>query len=356
MVGRRLPLTLAAALAVTVLAAGCGGTAATPASAPAATPAAAPAATSQPAAPAKPLTKVDVRFDFLVGGQDAGYVVAAADGYYKDVGLDVRLEQGKGSAVTVDTVANGSDTFGGADAGTAALAISKGVPIKELAVTLQQTPFAFVYRKSMAFTSPKDLIGKPIITTAGSAENSILPAILDKYGIKPSQLELQYVQTSAEPAAFAKEADAVLLGFDNGDYLRAQALVPSAIYKTYGQFGVDLYSVGVITSLTELKDHPGVVRRFMSATARGWKAVQADPKAAVSDILKAFPDNTRALQAESLKITLQSLHTPATQGHPWGWMAKSDWQSTIGLLHKYDNMQHVKPLSDYYTNAYLPAS
>lgn len=69
-------------------------------------------------------TKVDLRTDFKFNGYDAPYVLAIEKGFYKQAGLDVSVEQGQGSATTVQTVASGVDTFGLADAGTSVLGIS----------------------------------------------------------------------------------------------------------------------------------------------------------------------------------------------------------------------------------------
>jgi len=52
-------------------------------------------------------TPVTFQLNWMAGGPNAGFAAAVAEGYYKDVGLDVTLVQGNGSGNTAQLVANG---------------------------------------------------------------------------------------------------------------------------------------------------------------------------------------------------------------------------------------------------------
>src|SRR5262249_45079428 len=80
-------------------------------------------------------TKVVVRSDFKFNGYVSPLALAIDKGFYREAGLDVAIEQGQGSATTVQTVASGVDQFGLADSAVAALGISsQNVPVKVVAV------------------------------------------------------------------------------------------------------------------------------------------------------------------------------------------------------------------------------
>jgi NitT/TauT family transport system substrate-binding protein len=57
-------------------------------------------------------TKVVVRSDFKFNGYVSPLALAIDKGFYREAGLDVAIEQGQGSATTVQTVASGVDQFG----------------------------------------------------------------------------------------------------------------------------------------------------------------------------------------------------------------------------------------------------
>ncbi len=67
------------------------------------------------AAPALAEQKVDFILNWVPGGDHAPYFYAKKMGWYKDAGLDVNLEPGKGSALAVQKVAAGADQMGLAD-------------------------------------------------------------------------------------------------------------------------------------------------------------------------------------------------------------------------------------------------
>lgn len=338
----------AAALAATLfLSAACGAT--TPQAA------AKPAATATSPAPAK-LTAVSLRFPFLVAGYDTPVLLALQRGYYRQVGLDLSVAQGQNSGPTIDSVASGHDTFGMADAGTVAEFIGKGAAVKVVADYVQQAPYSFIYLKNhVDFTSPKDLIGRTVFTGEGDADLVVLPAVLARYGMNEKQLHVTFISTGAYPQVLRTNPDAVALGFDNSSYFLIRHISPTAADAPYSAFGVHALSIGVIVKDSTLASRPGLVRAFIAATNRGWQAAIQDPQAAVAATTKLFPQANASLLTSGLRQALLTLHSPASQGRPIGWMAPSDWRSTIDLMHGYAGMKVVKPLSDYYTDAYVPA-
>lgn len=293
--------------------------------------------------------QVTLRLPWLVAGHDAGYLLAAERGYYREAGLDVRIVEGKGSATTAQTVAGGSDAFGVVDAATAAVLISRGLPAKLVAVTVQDTLAAFIHGPGVVLRSPRDLLGRPVITGSGAAGLILLPAVLAPAGLRTDQLSLHLTDPATYAAVFRRTRGAVLLGFLDNDYPRLRRLDPGAVATPYARFGVHVYSLGLLAGLRTLRGDPKEVRRFVAASMRGWADAARDPSAAVRATLRAFPQADAAVVAAGLAYDLQRLHTPATRGHPVGWMAASDWERTLRLL----GLAGRRPLTDYYTDAFI---
>src|SRR5262245_45032952 len=63
-----------------------------------------------------PPTQLTFQLNFAPGGYHAGFPMAVERGYYKDAGLDVKIEPGNGSLITAQLVAAGKADIAYADA------------------------------------------------------------------------------------------------------------------------------------------------------------------------------------------------------------------------------------------------
>lgn len=343
-----------ACLLLTAACGGGGSTQPTPAPAPKAAPAATPAASTGSSAKR---TRVTLQLPWLVGSYDTGYIVAKEMGYYKQAGFDVTIPEGKGTPVTAELVGKGSVPFGVVDASATSVLISKGLPAKMVAVYIQKSSNAFIYDNRHPFSGPRDLIGRTVVGSATADTVLLLPAVLKQYHISKSQLHLNMVPPSDYAQVFVTNPSAVLVAqADSAGYGAMLADKPHGRYKPYADFGVNLYADGLVTNTAMLSQHPGEIKRFVAASSRGWAYTVKHPKQAVSMVLKLFPHAKRVLIAGGLQIDLKSLHTPATQGHPLGWTAASDWSKMTQLLHRYGGLTKLLPPSSYYTDSFIPAS
>jgi len=300
-------------------------------------------------------TKIVVRTDFKFNGYVSPLALAIDRGFYKDAGMDVTIEQGQGSSTTVQTVASGIDQFGLADAATAALGISaQNVPVKLVAVYNQTGTMGFILHPDSDFNGDlATMKGKIVISSAGSADAKLLEPTLASAGLKLDDVKLQLVDFNARVPLFLQTPGAFLTGFATGDLLRVRSRLPAAKYVPYARYGLIAYGTGLIVRNDMIARSPELVRKFVAASQKGWEASAKDPEAAVAASLKLYPDLSKDLLREGLKISLEEqLHTPATKGHPVGWMDQGDWNTMLGVLKTYGGLT-PKELSVYYTNQFI---
>jgi NitT/TauT family transport system substrate-binding protein len=300
-------------------------------------------------------TKVDVRTDFKFNGYVSPLALAIEKSFYKQAGLDVSIEQGQGSATTVQTVASGVDTFGLADSATAMLGISaQNVPVKIVSVYNQTGTMGFIYHPDSHWNGALiGLKGKVVISSAGTADAKLLEPTLATAGMKLSDVQLQLVAVNARVPLFLQTPDSVLTGFQTGDLLRARSRLPGAKYIPYAKYGLIAYGIGLIVRDEMIQKNPDLVKKFVTVTRKGWEAAAKDPESAVAASLKLYPDLDADLLRQGLKISLEEqLHTPATKGHPIGWTDEGDWTKMIEMLKTYGGLT-PKPLSAYYTNRFV---
>jgi NitT/TauT family transport system substrate-binding protein len=121
----------------------------------------------------------------------------------------------------------------------------------------------------------------------------------------------------------------------------------------YAKYGLIAYSSGLIVRNDTIARSPDLVRKFVAASQKGWEASAKDPDAAVAASLKLYPDLSKDLLREGLKISLEEqLHTPNTRGKPIGWMAEDDWKKMLDVLKTYGGLTPKEP-SAYYTNQFI---
>lgn len=296
-----------------------------------------------------------MRASWTAKAEDAPFWLALDRGYYKDQGLDVQYLAGTGSGNTVKTVASKTDTFGYADGTTMAQAMSDGTPIKAIAGILQRNPIGMAVKPNIK--TPKDLAGKTLITTAASGPAQLFPVFAQGAGIDPSSVHVADVAANAQLSTFlAGKGDAVSV-FVNNDVqvLRSQAGANGFNVFNYSDYGVGVLNMVILTHNDTIQQKPDLVKKFLAATMRGYSDMVSDPQAAADDFMKHNPSYDKTVLDGQLKATLPLLHSQATEGKPLGFMADSDWTSTLDTLQKYAHLAKRLPNNDYYTNQFLPS-
>ena len=78
---------------------------------------------------AQALEKTNLRFNWSWVGNYAPIVMGVQRGYFKELGVDLRLDQGKGSGATVRQAGSKNDKFVWADQSAVFVAAAQGVPV-----------------------------------------------------------------------------------------------------------------------------------------------------------------------------------------------------------------------------------
>lgn len=356
----RRPLTSIALLGVLALASACGAAPAAPA-APAKTPSASSASTATaPAATASATPKladVTLRLDVTANGAHAPFFVALAKGYYKDEGLDLtKISDGTGSIITAEDVAAGHDTFGVASADSAAGVISKGGPIVEVADIYQNNPGAILFPASAPIHKPTDLYGMKVGAPPGTTAAQLWEAFMAAAHLNPQRIQTVGVSFADQvPALVNNQVQAESVFYFGFEPLFAAAGVKTRAFFM-SDYGVDDLGSGIVVRKSLLTAHPDWVRGFVAATIKGVQWSAQHPSQAVAIERRYRPQIQEKSGTQELVLALKLLHTKASAHDPLGYMTRKDWQATVSTAHRFEGMTKVLPLTDYYTNAFLPSS
>jgi len=369
-ISRRSLLSLMAVGSAGALLAACQGAAPAPAPAPkpteapavkpAAQPTAAPAAVAPTTAPAAKsaatLKPFSLRQNWYIGGLHAPFYLGKERGYYAEQGIDLDIGEGAGSAKTVQLVANKSDTFGMADAGSLMLAASKDAPAKSIMSLLNTSGFGVIYLQDSGIKTIKDLEGKKLAVTAGDALTQLWPAVVAANNLNADSIQLVQVDAAAKPVAvMEKRVDALLGGIDDQFFLiKYKGFEPGQI--RFADVGVNTVGITILVHPNSIKENPEVMRGFVTASIRAWEDAKKDPEAAVQASLKAKADLNPQSTKDQLMVDISLLESTATKGKPIGFGAKEDWDKTFQLMQQYRELQTDKSTDFFYTNEFVPGA
>jgi NitT/TauT family transport system substrate-binding protein len=304
--------------------------------------------------PASALDKVTFRMNWYFGGFHAPFHLGLQRGYYKDEGIDLILNEGRGSANTVQTVAAGSDDFGVADSSSVMLLGAKGADVVTIMTIHGSNPFGVMSLAESGIKQPKDLEGKRMAISAGDALTQLFPAFARSSGVDRNKIQLVQIDPAGKVVALLeKRVDAIVGGLNDQFFLLKQKGA-NPVGMKFADHGANIVGMTVLTSHAFASKNPDLVKRFVRATVKSWKAALKDPDAAVDALLKVRPDLNRESQKGQLEADISFIPTEANKDKPFGYSASADWDRTMTILKEYRELKTDKPATAFYTNDYLP--
>jgi NitT/TauT family transport system substrate-binding protein len=314
------------------------------------------------AQPAKCATmdKFPFRLNWTYYGEHTGFVAARDKGFYADECLDVEITEGSGSTTVAQLVANKTNPVAYVDSATMIRGVENGMPLKAVAVMLQQSPMAFIYRADAAKpTKLEDIKGSKIAITAGDASLAIFTAFMGKSGMKVEDVQMITVANPAskEQAVLNKQADALLGYFmDQGPRMQLQSGVKMGWTRLYDLNGTTTLSSAIIANSDWLKDpkNQDVLKRFLRASQRGWQWTKDNPDEAAELFTKTATAFNKEIAKLEIDGTMSIIRSKNAEGKPLGWSAVQDWQDSQDLLTKFAGMKaKTTDVKDYFTNEFL---
>ncbi len=297
---------------------------------------------------------VSIRLNWYLVGFHAPIYMGVERGYFADEGINLTINEGRGSGVSTQVVGAKDDTFGISDAGTLMLAASKGIPIKTIMSPMNISPFGVISREDAGIKSPKDLEGKKIAVSAGDALTQLFPAVLKANGLDESTVELVFVDPAGKiVSVLEKKADA-LLGSADAQYFQIEEKGVKAAAMNFADVGVPTVGLTIIAHEDTINDHPDIIRRFVKAMRRSFEEGVKDPDAAIAAAVKAKPDVSADALKGQLLVDLDLLHSAASESGGIGYAATEDWERTLELMKEYRELETDRTADSFYTNEFLP--
>ncbi|WP_269495989.1 ABC transporter substrate-binding protein [Castellaniella sp. S9] len=306
----------------------------------------------------KPKDDVTLMLNWYLYSEHAPFFLGKKLGYYADEGINLDIQEGRGSAVTAQAVAAKSVNFGYIDVTTMIKAAAKGAPLISTGVLFQLSPMSVMGFEEKGIKTPQQIIGKTVAVTPGDSMSQMWPIFLKANNIDPSQINIVSGDAQTKLNAVMTGRADMLLGYVMDQAIKLQDATGKVVHPIrFADSGVNQISSGIIVNKDWLAANEDLARRFMRASTRAVEATVKDPQAAVDAMLEAKP---KAGVSETLLVGLQRsielYHTKDTEGQAPFRVAMDNVDKSLDLLVEYGGVDpaHRGTPADYVTLDYLP--
>src|SRR5947208_9884204 len=216
---------------------------------------------------AQPSAKVVFALNWFAVGDHAAYWVALERGYYRTKGLEVELQNSKGSGDSIAKVDTGRADIGLADAAVVIPRIAQGARVKIVGAVVDNTTLNMWMWKSSAIETPKDLEGKTLAAPPGDAQRHLFPAFAKLHGIDASKVTWVTIEPAAKFVTLAEKRVDVVADYLTGLPFYEKALGRENVASMpWHKHGFDTYSMSVIASEKTLNERPRVLSDLVAGS------------------------------------------------------------------------------------------
>jgi NitT/TauT family transport system substrate-binding protein len=298
--------------------------------------------------------KLSVRLDFSPWGVQAAMHLAQNQGWFKQAGLDVDIQDGRGSGNTIQLVNAGQADVGQVQVGLVGSARAKGATIRSIATFQHRTDLCILVDKDSPMSRAADLRGKTVVVFAVSPWAPFIDVYLKSGGLTRDDVKVDVVDAAALFGTYiAKRADGMMS--TTGSALPiAEASRPSKCLLA-SDAGIAFGSYGLVAREDTIATKGAALRRLIQIEQRAWAQLHNNPEDGVRAMLAERPDAKLdpVVLLNQIKLTLDYFDTPATKGKPIGWQAQQDWEAALKSMQAAGVINAGWNVNDYYTNALI---
>jgi ABC-type nitrate/sulfonate/bicarbonate transport system substrate-binding protein len=261
----------------------------------------------------------------------AAVYVADAQGFFADEGLEVQIQHSSGQDEHLKLLLDGTVDFITGTAPQAIRRVQEGLPVQAIALFGQRGDQGYVSLADSGIETPADFAGRTVGFKAGVIPAE-LHALLATASLSVADVELLAV--GFDPRVFMEGGVDVYPVFLNNEpnTIRTAGVAINVIDPH--DFGVPTLGLTFLATTETLEDGE-VAERFLRATFRAVRWIEANPEAAVEIVLTHAEGANAAHQRYLLDTDL------AAAQREDGRMGLSDaaaWQALIDLLVQYEVM------------------
>jgi NitT/TauT family transport system substrate-binding protein len=302
------------------------------------------------------IQKVSFLAGLNVQGRDSFVLVAQEKGFFKEVGLEVEVQPGRGGEGNLKLLQSGQVDFSTLDITDAIIAYGKGA-FKDFTIVsaIQQRNVACLTAlQGSGITSPRDLAGKKIAYIPGGVVRDLFDTYAKLAGVDGSKITWVNMPGQAIPASLAAGSIDAAVQFVLGTpAIERAAKGRKAVVFPYSDYLTDLYGTGVAVSKKTAQEKPDLVRKFNQAMLKGLAYTIEHPDEAGEIYAK-----TQKLQPAPVAAAEVRLLKPYVQvsGAPLGALDRERLARSIAILEAAGAVPAGVNIDEFISFDFLPKS
>jgi NitT/TauT family transport system substrate-binding protein len=268
-------------------------------------------------ASAQQTTNIRFTLGWKTQGSDAAFFVARDKGYFAREGLNVTIDQGEGSGATVTRIMGGAYDagFGDINAIIQNAAANPGLAPVMVFQMWNQPPFAVVARNAAGIKTIKDFEGKTLGGAQGTPTTRLMPVFARMNGLDLGKIKFTNMAPNLqEPMLLQGHMDAAMV-FNITSYFNLVGLGQDPdrdfTWFSFADFGMDLYSNGLMVSQRLLRENPRAVQGLVRAVSQATVDVGRDIAGAMASVRRFDQLIDNNVEQRRLRFAYEKLMTSA---------------------------------------------
>jgi NitT/TauT family transport system substrate-binding protein len=303
---------------------------------------------------------VKISLDWVVQGTHAPFFIAQDKGYFKAEGVTVdAIDKGNGATNVAVTVASGAYQYGWVDMPSMILFNAKNptTPLIAVYVSFDESPLAFITRRSAGIRNPADLDGKKIAGGPGTAVHDTASILFKAAHAESVKVNWLAVQPQLFGPMFRRGDVDGTGGFTNSNVpaiLEMGFTMDELFVLKYSDFGADMYGLALVTRKKFADENPETTRAVVKALNQGTKDTIAAPQKAL-DLLKARdPMMKMDIEKIRLDLALGLTNTAHVASAGLSSVTQEKLKKTIDSVVMAYGLPNTPDPASVYTDRYLP--
>lgn len=308
-------------------------------------------------------TPLKMVLNWTYQGPQSWFFIAQDKGYFDQAGIDMTIDQGNGSGAAVGHVAGGAYDVGFGDV-NALIRLAATKP-EEAPICVYQMynkpPFTVAVLSKSDIKTAKDLEGRKLGGAANDGALKLFEAFASVADIDTSGIEILNFKSNLREQMLKSEQVEGVFGYVNTIRFSAKlsGMNPDEDIRfiSYGDYGMDLYSNGLIVPKAMANDNPELVKGLVWAINQGVKDTLADIDAAVESVSRREPLINKQVEKERLIATLQDeMNHAELVNTGLGNVDPARFRQSIDLVVKADGLPRTPSSDEIFSDAFLPAT
>ncbi|MFG1213426.1 ABC transporter substrate-binding protein [Xanthobacter flavus] len=299
--------------------------------------------------------KMTIRLDFSPWGVHAGMHLAKEKGWFKDAGLDVDIQDGRGSGNTLQLVNAGQVDVGQIQVGLLPQARENGSTAKAFAGIDKRTDLAVLVDQDSPVAKVADFKGKSLVVFAASPWAPFIDYWLKQGGLDRTTVNVMFVDPSAVWGTYtAKRADGLMSTEPSAIPVAAANRPSKAILAE--DVGITFPSYGLVATEKTIESRKDALKKLVEVQQKAWTYIRDGHVDEAADaIIKQRPNAKldKKVLADQIKLTIDFFDTPNTKGKPIGYQSPEDWAKAAKSAVDAGAIKAGTDPATYFTNEFI---